>query len=133
MTELDLLRVWTAGTERLLWQKARAQAKAGGDADRLAMAQHELETLPAPLVALAANRDLVQRLTGSRWYVVMLAREGSATWAQIADALGGTPKEAADAYAAAIARQEQYVGAPLHDAARARAVLAPAPEAEAGR
>lgn len=123
MTEKDLLQVWDDGAARLLWQKVRAKGRAESNAGRLAMAEAKLSGLPAPLAALAANRDLVRRLVGSRWQVIMLAREGSVSWDQIAEALGCTPGEAVAAYTAAIARQEQYVGAPLHDAARARAVL----------
>jgi hypothetical protein len=124
MTEADLLQVWDQGAARLMWQKVRAKQAAAGNSDRLELAERTLRGLPAPLAALAANRDLVQRLVGSRWYVIMLAREDGASWAEVAEALDSTPQDVIDAYTAAITVQEQYVS-DLHDAARARAVLTP--------
>lgn len=126
MHEPELLEVWDRGTERMAWTKVRARAIEEGDSDRQVLAEERMQKLPEPLVALTANRDLVRRLVGSRWFVVMLAREGGASWADVAAALESTEEAVIAAYTAAIETQERYVGEPLHDTARARAVLAPA-------
>jgi hypothetical protein len=122
MTETELLRVWDGGAQRMTWERVRAlHAGVDGMPERLAMAEDKLAGLPAPLVALAANADLVRRLVGQRWFVVLLAIEGGATWAEVAEALEIPEDDAVGAYTAAIDAQAAYV--PGHDAARARAVL----------
>lgn len=55
--------------------------------------------------------------------MILLAREGGASWAEVAEALQVTVEEARGSYAAAIDRQERYAS-DLHDAPRACAVLA---------
>jgi hypothetical protein len=133
VTEAELLAVWERGATRLLWHKAHGRALADGDSERLAMAQDQLQDLPYPLDALAANAALGRKLAGQRWYVVMLAREYGSPWADIATALGEPDVDLVRAdYTAAIERQEKYTG-DLHDAARARAVLAADEPAAADR
>jgi hypothetical protein len=124
MTELELLDVWRGGASRPLWDTVLSKATAEDNGEARALAGGQLAGLPEPLAALAANRELVRRLVGARWVVMMLAREGGASWTEVAEALGTTGDEAVAAYTAAIDAQARYVGSPLHDAPRARAVLA---------
>lgn len=127
MHDEELLEVWNRGASRSMWQTVRARGVEVGDDGQVAMADQELAGLPDPLAALAANRVLVRRLVGSRWIVIMLAREAGASWAQVAEALETTEDVVIAEYTAAIAAQERYVG-DLHDAAQARAVLQPGAE-----
>jgi hypothetical protein len=75
-----------------------------------------------PAQALAANRRLVELLTGRRWYVMRDAREAGDSWSAIGAALGVDTYDACEWYARTITEQETHVGE-LHDATRARAAL----------
>jgi hypothetical protein len=96
-----------ANTMRLALRKAHEQ----GDREALArFAQHpEWTHGPTPLEALAANRELVERLTGWRWLAVREAREHGHAWSDIGRALGLTPEEARGEFLARLERQRQVV------------------------
>lgn len=117
--EKELWRVWDAHASRMVWQRV---IERGGDR---AIAQRALEQVPevSALQALEANRQLVELLTSRRWYVMQAAREVGASWSEIGAALGMSKQGAQDWYRRKIELQEQHVG-DLHDAERARAVLA---------
>jgi hypothetical protein len=131
MTVDELMQIWREGAGRDVWTQVRTKAVADNDAALQAWADEQLEKLPSPLQVLAANVELVTRLTGSRWFVIMYALEGGATWVEVAEALRVTQQEARGWYAAAIDRREKYVP-DLHDVARARAVLGDEPPATGG-
>jgi hypothetical protein len=72
------------------------QARADGNRATLALYdQHPQWTDgPGPLEALAANRELVDRLTGWRWLAVRRARQDGHGWAEVGAALGATAEQA---------------------------------------
>jgi hypothetical protein len=72
------------------------QARADGDRATLALfAQHPQWTQgPGPLDALAANRELVDRLVGWRWLAVRRARQDGHPWTAVGAALGVTAEQA---------------------------------------
>src|SRR4029453_15382964 len=96
-----------ASTMRLALRKAREQ----GDPQALADFQRSPEWTQGPtaLDALAANRELVERLTGWRWLAVRQAREHGHAWAGGGHALGGTAEEARTHYLPRLDRQRQVV------------------------
>jgi hypothetical protein len=96
-----------AHTMRLALRKAREQ----GDHQALADFQRYPEWThgPTALEALAANRELVDRLTGWRWLAVRQAREHGHAWAEVAAALGVTAEEARGDYLARLERQCRVV------------------------
>jgi hypothetical protein len=100
------------------------KARAEGDERAVAAAQKSRRELPeiSALDALRANKRLVERMIGRRWYVMREAREAGATWDQIGEALGMSRQAAHEWYRRKIASQaEQVTG--LHDGRRARAAL----------
>ncbi|MEW2631820.1 hypothetical protein AB0903_09205 [Streptomyces sp. NPDC048389] len=121
MSERQLVEVWSDGASRGMWTRVLEAAAAEGNDGNIAVAKRELETLPHPLVALEANADLVQQLTGCRWQVIWSAIEGGSSWEDVADALHTTVDEARASYTASLEQQEKY--GLLRDQARARAVL----------
>lgn len=113
--ERELAAAWNTHFGRAIHQRALKAGSAPGG--MLA------ETAPvSPLQALAANRRLVELLTGRRWLVMRDAREAGATWSEIGAALGMSKQGAQDFYRRKIEAQERYVG-DFHDTARARAAL----------
>jgi hypothetical protein len=96
-----------ANTMRLALRKAREQ----GDREAVARFERHPEwtTGPTALEALAANRELVERLTGWRWQAVREARERGHAWAEVGRALGVTGEEARSDYLARLERQRQLV------------------------
>ena len=113
--ETALLQVWHAFGARL-----RQQALEGGADPEIA--ERALAELPdvSALDALEANRQLIELLTGRRWYVMEAAREAGASWSQIGAVLGMSKQGAQDWYRRKIANQERYAS-DIHDADRARA------------
>ncbi len=81
------------------------------------MAGAQLAELPVvtALDGLRASGQLVELLTGRRWYVMQQAKEDGASWEQIGEALGMSRQSAWEWYRRKIAGREQHVG-DLHDA-----------------
>jgi hypothetical protein len=96
-----------ANTMRLALRKAHEQ----GDRKALANFERYPEWTQGPtaLEALAANRELVERLTGWRWLAVREARERGHAWAEVGQALGVTAEEARGDYLARLERQRRVV------------------------
>ncbi|MET3934817.1 hypothetical protein [Arthrobacter sp. OAP107] len=116
----ELLKVWEDFNRGETWREISAT---GSDQAREAAAQFLAQVSEvAALEGLRANAKAVEQLTGRRWYVMKIRREGGATWAQIGEALGITKQAAHDFYRRKIEKQEKYLS-DLHDAATARAVL----------
>jgi hypothetical protein len=97
------------------------QARADGDRATLALyAQHPQWTDgPGPLEALAANRELVDRLVGWRWLAVRRARQDGHPWAAVGDALGITAEQARCDFLDRLQHQRQVVE---HDPSLARLI-----------
>ena len=114
--ETALLQVWHAFGARLTRQQALER---GADPEIADRALAELPDVSA-LDALEANRQLIELLTGRRWYVIEAAREAGASWSQIGAVLGMSKQGAQDWYRRKIANQERYAS-DIHDADRARA------------
>lgn len=124
-SERDLLAVWDREAERRTWLEVLAKAPTAPDPEATrAVAERELATVAdsTPLLALAANAELVRLLTGRRWYVIRDAREAGDTWEEIGKALGISAGDAKDYYRTAIERQIKYVP-DFHDEARSRRAL----------
>jgi hypothetical protein len=87
------------------------QARADGDRAALALfAQHPQWTDgPGPLDALAANRELVDRLVGWRWLAVRRARQDGHPWAAVGHALDLTAEQARRDFLERLERQRQVV------------------------
>lgn len=126
--ERRLLELWNTALTRGTWQEIANEARNGAissDSERhLQVAEEALAELAevTALDALAANRRLVDLLTGHRWHVMRQAREEGATWEQIGAALGMSRQGAREWYGKKLARQEQYPG-DFHDTDRGRAAL----------
>ena len=106
-----------ANTMRLALRHAREH---GNDKSLAAFAEHpEWTQGPGPLEALAANRELVERLTGWRWEAVRDARERGHAWAEVGAALGTSPEQARGDFLDRLERQRQAVE---HDPSLARLV-----------
>jgi hypothetical protein len=106
-----------------MWQGIVDKKNAAGEpvSDVVRRALDESPAVTA-LQALAANAQLVDLLTGRRWYVMQAAREEGAEWAEIGEALGVSKQAAWEFYKRKIADQEKYA-ADFHDADRARSAL----------
>jgi hypothetical protein len=87
------------------------QASADGDRATLALfAQHpDWTDGPGPLDALAANRELVDRLVGWRWLAVRRARQDGHGWAEVGHALGVSAEQARRDFLERFERQRQVV------------------------
>jgi hypothetical protein len=72
--------------------------QASAEGDRATLARFALypgwTQGPGPLDALAANRELVDRLTGWRWLAVRRARQDGHPWAAVGAALGVSAEQA---------------------------------------
>jgi hypothetical protein len=101
---------WQAWSAAGLWRGVLDRARAKGEEARLREELPDLDTLlggPGPLAALAANRELVQTLTGWRWQAMRDAREQGHPWAEIGRALGVGAEQARHDYTEAVSRQRQ--------------------------
>ncbi len=69
------------------------------------------------LLALAARRELEDRMHRHRWLAIETARKAGATWAEIAAAAGVGPADARRLYDTTLARQKAfgYAEAQRHD------------------
>jgi hypothetical protein len=119
-----LLDLWQAWGSRAVWLDMETKARAEGNERAISVAQKSRRELPevSALDALRANKRLVERMTGRRWYVMRDAREAGATWDQIGEALDMSRQAAHEWYRRKIASQDEPV-ADLHDGRRARAAL----------
>lgn len=124
MSERELLTTWHNPAERRLYERGRDHAREQGDTRGEEVMVAHLEEMPkvSPLLALAANRRLVETLTGQRWFEMQAAREADSSWKQIGAALGMSRQAAWEWYQRKITDQERYAS-DFHDAARARAAL----------
>ena len=68
------------------------------------------------LLALAARRELEDRMRRHRWLAMEAARKSGASWAEIAAASGMAPNEARRLYEATLARQKAFGHAEAHRA-----------------
>jgi hypothetical protein len=96
-----------ANTMRLALLKARDQ----GDHEAVARFEQYPDWTQGPtaLEALAANRELVDRLTGWRWLAVRQARQHGHAWAEVGAALGVTAEEARGEFLARLDQQRRVV------------------------
>ena len=60
------------------------------------------------LLALAARRELEDRMRRHRWLATETARKAGATWAEIAAVVGVVPVDARRLYEATLARQKTF-------------------------
>ena len=116
----EALETWNAWSEANLWQHILDKARASGEEAELRRRLPDLDELtqgPEPLEALAANRELVDRLTGWRWNAVRAAREQGRGWHEIGEALDVKPNQARAAYLERL-DQQRAVAARDPDVAR---------------
>ncbi|HVA76006.1 MAG TPA: hypothetical protein VNF71_15735 [Acidimicrobiales bacterium] len=66
------------------------------------------------LLALAARRELEDRMRRHRWLAMETARKAGATWAEIAAAAGVRPADARRLYEVTLARQKAFGYAEPH-------------------
>ena len=66
------------------------------------------------LLALAARRELEDRMRRHRWLAMETARRAGATWAEIAAAAGVRPADARRLYVTTLARQKAFGLAEAH-------------------
>ncbi len=66
------------------------------------------------LLALAARRELEDRMRRHRWLAMETARKAGATWAEIAAAAGVRPADARRLYETTLARQKAFGYAEPH-------------------
>jgi hypothetical protein len=102
---------WDAWSLADTMRTVLCQARAEEDRATLALfAQHpDWTDGPGPLDALAANRELVDRLTGWRWLAVRRARQDGHAWTAVGAALGVTAKQARRDFLDRLERQRQVV------------------------
>jgi hypothetical protein len=108
MDERELWQTWDTFGTRLTWLNVLRQADTQASQR---VAEQTLAQLPAvtSLHALAANAQLVELLTGRRWYVIQAAREVGAGWEEIGAVLGMTKQDIRRWYTDAIVNREHYV------------------------
>ncbi len=84
------LEIWNAWSMADTMRRALGRAREHGDRETVARFERYPEWTqgPGPLEALAANRELVQTLTGWQWQAMRAAREQDRGWHEIAGALG---------------------------------------------
>ena len=68
------------------------------------------------LLALAARRELEDRMRRHRWLAMETARKAGATWGEIAAAVGVRPADARRLYETTLARQKAFGYAEPHRA-----------------
>jgi hypothetical protein len=102
------LETWEAWSMANTMRSALATAREQGDHETLARFERYPEWTqgPGPLEALAANREVVQLMTGWQWQAMRAARQQGYGWQGIGEALGVDAEQARQAYLAAIERQE---------------------------
>jgi hypothetical protein len=96
---------WQAWSDAEVMRTARTRMAARG-ASLAVFDQHpEWTQGPGPLQALAANREVVERLVGWRWGAMREAREQGHGWAEIGAALGLDADQARQFYLERVQRQ----------------------------
>jgi hypothetical protein len=96
---------WQAWSDAEVMRTARTRMAARG-ASLAVFDQHpEWTQGPGPLQALAANREVVERLVGWRWGAMREAREQGHGWAEIGAALGLDADQARQLYLERVQRQ----------------------------
>jgi hypothetical protein len=96
---------WQAWSDAEVMRTARTRMAARG-ASLAVFDQHpEWTQGPGPLQALAANREVVERLVGWRFGAMREAREQGHGWAEIGAALGMDAEQARQAYLERVQRQ----------------------------
>ena len=96
---------WQAWSDAATMRTARRRAAERG-ASLAAFDEHpEWTSGPGPLAALAANREVVDRLVGWRFGAMREAREQGHGWAAIGTALGLEPEQAKRSYLERVERQ----------------------------
>ncbi len=90
------LETWDAWSMADTMHQALQQAREQGNQDALARFERYPEWTkgPGPLEALAANRELVEDLTGWRWLAMRDAREQGHGWSEIGRMLGQSADQA---------------------------------------
>jgi hypothetical protein len=101
------LETWDAWSMANTMRQAREQARAQGDQETLARFERYPEWTqgPGPLEALAANREVVQTMTGWQWLAIREAREQGHGWREIGAALEVDPDQARRDYLERVDRQ----------------------------
>ena len=102
---------WEAWSLADTMRTVLGQARADGDRATLALfAQYPQWTQgPGPLEALAANRELVDRLVGWRWLAVRRARQDGHPWTAVGHALGVSAEQARHDFLDRLEHQRQVV------------------------
>ncbi len=90
------LETWDAWSMANTMRSALQQARAHGDQEALARFERYPEWTkgPGPLEALAANRELVDDLTGWRWQAIRDARQQGHGWGEIGRTLWQSGEQA---------------------------------------
>jgi hypothetical protein len=101
------LETWEAWSMATTMRQALKRAREVGDDKTLANFDRYPQWTqgPGPLEALAANRELVNLLTGWRWGAMREAREQGHGWHEIGQALNVQPTEARSAFLERLDRQ----------------------------
>lgn len=68
------------------------------------------------LLALAARREMADRMRRHRWLAMETARRAGASWSEIAAAVGVKPADARRLYETTLARQKAFGYAEVHRA-----------------
>jgi hypothetical protein len=103
------LETWDAWSMANTMRSALAKAREQGNQEVLARFEQYPQWTqgPDPISALAANREVVDRMTGWRWQAMRQAREEGRGWHEIAGALGVKDKEARESYLQSVEAQRQ--------------------------
>jgi hypothetical protein len=100
------LRTWEEWSSADTWIRVVADAKEHGQVLTALGDLEELPSAPDPLMALRANREVIEILTAWQWQAMRAAREQGYGWHEIGQALGVDAEQARDAYLASTERRE---------------------------
>jgi hypothetical protein len=104
-------QTWEAWSLADTMRTLLGQARAEGDRATQALFEQYPDWTdgPGPLQALAANRELVDRLVGWRWLAVRRARQDGHAWAEVGVALGISAEQARRDFLDRLEHQRQVV------------------------